>query len=433
MLSTVNKFLYLLLSSIFIALSNGLLNLLMPYDLNQMNISVSFIGFIMACQSIGFMVGCVFGEKIIQYTGHSRSFAAAAAFVSSIALLCLIFNHPLLWGLFRIIFGLSFSLIFMTLESWFNAESTAENRGSVFALYQLIYYFSFSLGQFIFSTKDALEFNPFLIVTLMACISIIPMSISPTQGPVIPESVRMNIKALYQVSPIGIFGSLACGLSLGSLLYLGVILITTIGFNLVEISTIMSAIIFGGFLFQIPLGKLTDIFDRRFVLFSVLFISSIVNLSIILILFSFDYELISSYFYLACIVAIFVGGSTTSIYPISVAITFDFIEQKNMLSATGIMILTYATGQIFGPIIGSVMMQLTGVWAMILFSVLIEGCLAFYVLYRIKVRKSVPVEQQEDFHLTSRFSHVGFELDPRVEYTESVEEANEEKAERATD
>ena len=99
----------------------------------------------------------------------------------------------------------------------------------------------------------------------------------------------------------------------GSLYALGAVYGTQIGLSVFENSVFMGAPIIGGFLLQWPIGRLSDKFDRRTVLFGVLMAT--VAASVLLGAFSFA----QGSFLLLATANLLLGGFLATIYPTAVA------------------------------------------------------------------------------------------------------------------
>ena len=72
---------------------------------------------------------------------------------------------------------------------------------------------------------------------------------------------NISILQLYRVSPLGVFGMFVNGLTYGAFLGMGAVYASDIGLSGKDISLFMGSLILGGFLFQYPLGWMSDTFD----------------------------------------------------------------------------------------------------------------------------------------------------------------------------
>src|SRR5690606_35365001 len=70
-------------------------------------------------------------------------------------------------------------------------------------------------------------------------------------------------RELYAVSPLGVVGAALTGVMLGAFYALGAVYARRLGMELSAVAVFMSTVILGGVALQLPLGRLSDRFDRR--------------------------------------------------------------------------------------------------------------------------------------------------------------------------
>ena len=115
------------------------------------------------------------------------------------------------------------------------------------------------------------------------------------------------------------------------------------------------------------------------------------------------------------VLAVLLGGVIGSSYSLSSAVVFDWLRPSQMVAATGKLIFTYAIGAITGPALIALVMEGIGTTGFPLFLIVVHSSLLLYILYRVQVRKALPVEVQEDFLLVPRMPPGSLELDPRTD------------------
>ena len=110
-----------LLSTAFIMIAAGVLGSLLPLRFSAMGLSAGVIGLIATAEALGFLVGCLYGHKIIAPVGLERAYAAFAG-MKAVAILALYFAEsvPVL-GLLRFVIGLNAAGLAVIVESWLNA------------------------------------------------------------------------------------------------------------------------------------------------------------------------------------------------------------------------------------------------------------------------------------------------------------------------
>ena len=92
-----------------------------------------------------------------------------------------------------------------------------------------------------------------------------------------------------------------------------------------------------------------------------------------------------------------VGGLSSPLYPLSVAETNDWLEEKELVPAGAGMVLAYSLGASVGPLAASVVMDQFGHAGLFAFAACALAVLALFALYRVVKGLSKPVEEQTDF------------------------------------
>src|SRR3712207_4364140 len=172
--------------------------------------------------------------------------------------------------------------VFVCIESWLNDSATAESRGNVMAAYMSSLYSGQAVGQLLLNVEDRSGYLLFIIISIMLSLAVVPVALTRMAPAPLPEIAAMSVRRLYRASPLGIVGTVASGLILGSLFSLGPVFARAVGLDVSATALFMSTVIFGGVLLQWPLGRLSDVFDRRrvilFVLLAIVLISGSMSL-----------------------------------------------------------------------------------------------------------------------------------------------------------
>ena len=223
----------------------------------------SVIGIVMSAYFGGLTLGSLFAYRVVTTYSHIRAFTAFASALSGISLIYALDSTPLLWGVLRLSEGFCMAGLYICVESWLNDSATRATRGKVLASYMVCLYSGQALGQFILNLPDTSGFLLFVIVSILVSFAVIPVALTRVAPPVLPHVEALSFHRLYQASPLGVVGTVASGLVLGSFYGFGPVFASGIGLDLSQTGLFMSAVIFGGVLLQLPIGRLSDLFDRR--------------------------------------------------------------------------------------------------------------------------------------------------------------------------
>lgn len=351
----------------------ALLSSTLALRLADNHVSTSAAGIILSIYYVGYIFASMSSYKIINKVGHIRAFSTYISVLSALVLGHAISPNPIYWGGLRLLEGYCLGSAFMCLESWLNTRSNNKNRGMLMALYMITSYLGAGFGQLMLNIPDGNGVIIYILVSVIYSIALVPISLTALPSPDLQVHKDIQISYLYKIAPVGVVGCICSGVFVGGFYTLGAIYTHQIGLNLEQTSIFMFFGLLGGLAAQFPLGRLSDRFDRRFILMWIcgilFFIAPWVHLFI-------DEGTV----YLA-LAAMALGCGTFTIYPISVAHVNDLISDGERIHAAGMLILLQSLGMIFGPVIVSFCMQNCGAISFLLSYSIVAG---FFVVYTFK-------------------------------------------------
>lgn len=370
-------------------IGNGLQGTLLGVRANIEGFSTMTIGLIMSLYYVGFLLGSIWVPKLIQSVGHIRVFAALASLASGTVLFHGIFSDPTVWCVVRIVTGFSYAGLYIVIESWLNQAATNENRGKIMALYLIVLYAGMAVGQFLLNVADPAQVELFVLTSVLVTLAVLPISLSSRPAPAFITPVRVSIKKLFQISPLGIAGVLISGLASSALFSIGPVYASAMGMSVAQISTFMATFIIGGVAFQAPIGWLSDKFDRRKILIGAAGVTGTACLI------AYGASLVSTTMLIA--VMPMIGGAALSIYGLSTAHTNDHLQGGQIIAASATLILLNGSISVVGPFTATGMMSIFGTNVFFVYVGAIYLCLMVFGLYRTRKSPPVPLDEQGDF------------------------------------
>jgi len=413
MKNTVLSLSALMLSTGLLVSGNTFLMTLLGVRMSLEQVDSGIIGWVLVCYSLGFVVGTLYCPRIIERVGHIRSFAVFCALMAMACLLHPVSVHPLPWAMLRGAVGISMAGLLLIIESWFSTRATNENRGTLFAVYQVLFYLSAAGGQLLVSMGNPGTFMPFSIAALFLIAALVPLALTRLEAPAIEQTVRLSFRELYKISPLGLLAAMVSGVVTSAFNNLAPVYGHQINMNVQEIAIFMSTAVLAAMVFAWPLGRISDLFDRRLVM-------------LILALIAATSSLGTALFGQANLFALFLSaqlfiGIASAIYPIAVAVTNDKLHSHQIVAASAGLLLSYGVGSCIGPILGSSMVSALGPDGLFFATTAVLVILSLYTFWFIQHSKRVPVQIQETFVQTMPIStSILVELDPRnEEFTET--------------
>jgi MFS family permease len=228
------------------------------------------------------------------------------------------------------------------------------------------------------------------------------------------KAARIDLKTLYVTSPVAAVGCLLIGLVNGAFGTLGPVYAARIGLPVGAIATVMSGALIGGALMQVPLGRLSDRFDRRRVLIGVAASAALISLAMVLIR-PRDQNVVA-------LLAVAYGAVTFPMYALLVAHANDFAGPGDFVRVASGLLLLYGIGTMVGPVLAAIGMDQLSPEGLFAFIALIDASIIGYTLYRMQQRPNLaPREPFQAIPPPRTVTPESAALDPRA--GESTDEA----------
>jgi MFS family permease len=379
----------LLMSVALLLMGNGLQGTLLPIRAGIDQFSTFDIGVLGSSYFLGFATGCLVGPYLVQRVGHIRAFTGLVAIASTSALIHAMWSVPSVWWLFRGMTGICFAALYMIIESWLNERSTNETRGTVFSVYTVINLTVLTIGQMMLTLADPATFFLFCVASILVSLAAVPVAMTVAPAPAPIGEVRIRIRRLYGISPVGFMGCLVVGLANGSFWALGPTFAIDSGMDTSEVAIFMSITVIAGAIGQFPIGRTSDRMDRRKVIAGICIASSLAAICMLVMKgFWTDGLLVGSFIF---------GVFAFPLYSVCVAHTNDYIDPEDYVEAASGLLLTYAAGAVVGPIFTSWLMTIVGPDGLFMQTAAIHALFTGFVIYRMSRRAPVPEDQRGDF------------------------------------
>ena len=410
----------------FIMMAYGFQGSLLGVRAVQEEFSLTATGFMMSGYFIGYFIGAATIPNIISRVGHIRVFAAFASLASLIILIHSILIHPFIWFLLRVLTGISMVCIYTVAESWLNDRSSNKNRGSVLSIYMVILYGSMGVGMFLLNFSAPKNFEPFILVSVITSVALIPILLTKKKPPTFKKINAMSFSELYQSSPFGVVSSFFYGTIQSALFTLLAVYATSMNFTILEVSIVTFLLAISGAIAQFPVGKISDIYDRRKVIIASTFGAAIFSLITIFVsgqMYLPDGLATSKkWFYLFFILFSF---CSLPMFSLILAHTNDYITKDKFVAAGAGLQFTFGLGAMSGPFLCSIFMDLVGSNGFFVFLFFFHTLIGAFGIYRMRVRETVENPDSQFVAMPQTITPAGIELNPTTEpIDEPIKEEN---------
>ena len=167
-----------------------------PFSLKLKMVGYSplLIGGISAMYFSGLLFGSLKISLLIKVVGYVKSFTTIASIMAIAIILPGMNDSIFTFFVCRFIQGMCIAGLYVIIESWIICASSENNRGKTLAMYMIVLYGSYSMGQFLLSEDTILTILPFCISTIFVVASIIPLSSFPVTPPLLEEHASISLK-----------------------------------------------------------------------------------------------------------------------------------------------------------------------------------------------------------------------------------------------
>lgn len=366
----------LLLSVSILLVGHGLQLTLVPLYADSLGWSARVIGYIGSAYFVGFVVGCVTIPKLVARVGHIRMFSVLAAVATAALLSVGIMEHPGAWALARFATGWGFAGLYMVIESWLNERSGPDSRGGILSVYTIITLVAICIGQ-TFIGFDLGYMQLILLGAMLIVLGTIPVGLTSGPAPEPIPSVSFKLREVYRVSHVAVVGAFLGGFVTGGFWSLGPVIARAQQLDPDQIGVFMAVTILGGATFQLPIGRLSDWFDRRLVILLV----AIFGLGVCVLATLLGHTSAKMLYLLMFVF----GGMTFPLYALCLAHANDNTN-LGLMEVASVILLMSSAGAVLGPMMVAYTLEYNS-YALFMVSGVALGVLAIWTALRIQIHE----------------------------------------------
>ena len=410
----------LLLTTAFLLAGHGLHMTFLPLRTSELGLSQTLIGLSGSSYFAGFLTGALMIPPIIARVGHIRSFTALMAiFLCSFLFLSLV-DKGIFWVLVRFALGAVMCGAFTVIESWLAEQSDSSWHGQMLSLHAMVVLISMAVGQYLLGLTEANPLYPFILVSLLVGLAIVPVSLTRSLVPAPVPATRFDFFKLYRRSQTAFAGALGSGLVMGGFWGLGAIYALALTNDPGFVPLFITVNIIGGVLAQYPIGMASDRIDRRYVLAALCAASGLSAFGLLLAD-TCDALLLGAFAF---------GAFANSQYAVSLAKAADNSRREEFVTIGSSVLLLNALGSASSALVIGWAMRSLGDGALFVFLGVASLITGVFIILQPPGRTAVTIEEQVTFVLaTSAMGPAAFDQDPRsdkeVEYESIAPEETE--------
>lgn len=317
--------------------------------LNNYGVNELTIGIISAAPALGMFLIAPVVQRIVQWSGKRKAMLIATI-ISGISLLPLLSTLPL-WLLFplRLITGLASGVMICLGETWINELSPENKRGRILAIYTTVFTVSQLLGPSFIAYYGVGDKSPLLICTLIHLISVVLFILMDQKvGDRIAataEKSNFSIIQFVKVAPGICGGILFFAFFDGTILSMFPIYGMGMGHTEAVAALMISAILAGDAIMQLPFGWLADHMNRE----KLYRICGVVTLAA-----SFLLPFTITQSYLIWVLLFVLGATAGAIYTIALVQIGQYFKGNELIIANAAAAMLWGIGNLSGPLLAGV-------------------------------------------------------------------------------
>ncbi|HWX49493.1 MAG TPA: MFS transporter [Roseomonas sp.] len=338
----------IILTAAIFGLTYGLSAPLIALQLSDAGLAETLIGLNAAMHALGVLLIAPFLPGLTAWLGMGRT--ALLALVMAAAVLALFPAVPGLWLWFplRLALGIASESLFVVSETWVNQITTEEVRARSMAAYTASLSLGFALGPVVLTFSGSAGAQPFLLGSLIALAAAALLLLMRPRPAAIERPPSMTPLRALRLAPLAIAATAlnaaleTAGLSFLALYAMG------LGWTERPATLLISTLMTGAILLQLPIGWLGDRFDRRR-LTLILAILSTVGAGL--------WPAVLATPWLTYPLLFLWGGAFVGIYTLMITLLGSRFQGGELVGLYAILSVSWGIGALLGPPLGGAAMQ----------------------------------------------------------------------------
>ncbi len=322
---------------------------LIALDLAEKGLDEAMIGANAAMHAIGVLAMAFLLPRLVAFVGMRR--AVVGSLLSAAVLMLAFPALPFVWLWFplRILLGAASEVLFVLSETWLNALSSEETRARAMGAYTAALSVGFALGPLILSAVGTEGFVPYAVGAALA-VGAAGFVISPRiEAPRFERPAHGNPLHVLKLAPIAMAATaLNAAIETAGLSFLALYAMAT-GWGEAQATQLMSCMMIGAILLQLPIGWLGDKVDRRRLIIGLAALSALGALA-------WPWALEAAPWVIYTLLFAW-GGAFVGIYTIMLTIVGSRFSGSTLVGIYAGMGLVWGAGALVGPLLAGGAMQ----------------------------------------------------------------------------
>ncbi len=344
---------------------------LIALNLERRGVSSTINGFLAAMPSVAVLTAGVFIPRVVQRIGAVNSIYLGTALAVLALLLFPVLDNLAAWFVLRFVMGASIGLIWIVSETWVNGLAPEQSRGRIMGIYVAVLSAGSASGPLMVGLIGSQGSLPFVLSAAVLALAVLPIPFARRNGgaPAFHRHTAMPLGDAVRRAPVAMTAALLhAAMWLCSMTLLPIYGVRA---QLTEEQALLllSALIVGGMIGQVPIGHLLDKWSAG----KLLMLAGLAQTA-----FAVALPVIREQDLILWPAALVAGAFGGGIYTIALTILGRAFTTDELPSANTAFTMIWELGAFCGPILGGIAMQVWNPHGMLAVSAL--GGLALVLL-----------------------------------------------------
>ncbi len=340
----------LVATAMIFGLAYGLSAPLLALSLTQMGFGKGFVGANAAMHAVGVLAVAPLLPGLAWRTGPKLPIAGALLTAAAMLALFPVVPSVWLWFPLRVALGAASETMFVMSETWLSQLSDDATRTRTMAIYTAALSLGFALGPVILAATGPQGLLPFLIAGGIALLALLAVAMPWVQTPVFERPAYPNMLRYLALAPVALGATLVnAALETAGMSFLPLYAMR-VGWAEQPATLLLSVLLLGAILMQIPIGWLGDRMDRR---------SLVIGLGLASAAGALAWPLVIGMPLIAYPLLFVWGGLFVGIYTVMMALIGSRFRGGDLVSVYAVMSVAWGAGAFIGPSAAGAAMELT--------------------------------------------------------------------------
>jgi MFS family permease len=215
------------------------------------------------------------------------------------------------------------------------------------SVYMVGTFLALAVGQLLIGRAEIETAAPFSVIVTLFAVALVMVSTTRAEPPGVTAATTLPYGQLSRAAPLAVIGCAVSGLVSSAFYALVPAWMQGESIEQATIALFMLFAVLGGLVFQVPVGRLSDRFDRRIVLAALG--AGFAGTAVALVVLPRSLPMVLT-------TAALLGGFMSTLYPVCVAFAHDRMPADRVVAVSGRLILVSGLGSVIGPLIGTSVM-----------------------------------------------------------------------------